>query len=164
MIASIRSVLNELIQSKRRIPLVIFDEAHLLPDTAFEQLRLLFSTSMDSQSLGALLLVGQPELRRILRLAPHEAFFQRLTTIYHLSPLDLAQTTAYIRHHIQFAGHLGGSLFADDATTRIYDHTKGVPRLINRLCVHALIAGAIDNKTLIEESLVRKAIADLEQA
>lgn len=164
MIASIRSVLNELIQSKRRTPLVIFDEAHLLPDTAFEQLRLLFSTSMDSQSLGALLLVGQPELRRILRLAPHEAFFQRLTTIYHLSPLDLAQTTAYIRHHVQFAGYLGGPLFADDAITRIYDHTKGVPRLINRLCIHALIAGAIENKSLIEESLVRKAIADLEQS
>jgi len=164
MVARIRTVFDDLIHSKRRIPFVIFDEAHLLPDVAFEQLRLLFSTSMDSQSLGTLLLVGQPELRRILRLAVHEAFFQRLTTIFHLSPLDLAQTTAYIRHHVQFAGHLGGSLFTDDAVTRIYDHTKGVPRLVNRLCIHALIAGAIENKSLIEESLVRKAIADLEQA
>jgi len=155
MVARIRTVFDDLIHSKRRIPFVIFDEAHLLPDVAFEQLRLLFSTSMDSQSLGTLLLVGQPELRRILRLAVHEAFFQRLTTIFHLSPLDLAQTTAYIRHHVQFAGHLGGSLFTDDAVTRIYDHTKGVPRLVNRLCIHALIAGAIENKSLIEESLVR---------
>lgn len=163
MVARIRIVLDDLIQNKRRIPFVIFDEAHLLPDVAFEQLRLLFSTSMDSQSLGVLLLVGQPELRRTLRLAAHEAFFQRLTTIYHLSPLDLAQNTAYIRHHVQFAGYLSGQLFTDDAVTRIYDHTKGVPRLINRLCIHALIAGAIENKTLIEESLVRKAIADLDQ-
>ena len=162
MIARIRTVLDDLIHSKRRIPFVIFDEAHLLPAAAFEQLRLLFSTSMDSQSLGALLLVGQPELHRILRLAVHEAFHQRLTTIYHLPPLNLSQTTAYIRHHVQFAGHLGNSLFTDDAIARIYDHTKGVPRLINRLCIHALIAGAIENKSIIEESLVRKAIADLD--
>jgi type II secretory pathway predicted ATPase ExeA len=39
---------------------------------------------MDSESLGTLLLVGHPELRCTLRLASHEAFFQRLTTTYRL--------------------------------------------------------------------------------
>ena len=101
MVARIRSVFEDLLLNKHRTPLLILDEAHFLPDTAFEQLRLLFSSHMDSQSLGALLLVGQPELRRTLRLATHEAFFQRLTTSFHLPPLDLAQSLAYIRHHIQ---------------------------------------------------------------
>jgi type II secretory pathway predicted ATPase ExeA len=62
---------------------MILDEAHAFPDIAFDPLRLLFSTQMDSQSLGALLLLGHPELRRTMRLAFHEAFFQRLTTTYH---------------------------------------------------------------------------------
>jgi ABC-type transport system involved in cytochrome c biogenesis ATPase subunit len=64
MVAKIRSVFEDLIQNKHRIPVVILDEAHALPDTAFDPFRLLFSTQMDSQSLGTLLLVGHPELRR----------------------------------------------------------------------------------------------------
>jgi type II secretory pathway predicted ATPase ExeA len=163
MVARIRSVFEDLISSKHRIPFLILDEAQLLPDSAFEQFRLLFSTSMDSQSLGALLLVGQPELRRTLRLASHEAFFQRLTTSYHLPPLDLSQTIAYIRHHIQLSGYKAGVLFPDDALARIYDYTKGIPRQINRLCTTALLVGMADKKQVIEESLIRKAVADLDQ-
>jgi type II secretory pathway predicted ATPase ExeA len=119
---------------------------------------------MDSQSLGALLLVGQPELRRTLRMASHEAFFQRLTTFFHLPPLDLTQSMAYIRHQILFSGYKGGSLFSDDALARIYDYTKGVPRQMNRLCTTALLVGMTDNKQILDESSIRKAIAELDQA
>jgi type II secretory pathway predicted ATPase ExeA len=163
MVARIRFVFEDLLTSKHRTPFLILDEAHLLPDTAFEQLRLLFSAQMDSQSLGALLLVGQPELRRTLRLASHEAFFQRLTTTYHLPPLDLPQSMAYIRHQITFSGYKGGGLFADDALARIYDFTKGIPRQINRLCTTALLVGMADGKQILEESAIRKAIAELDQ-
>jgi type II secretory pathway predicted ATPase ExeA len=164
MVARIRSALEDLLLSKHRTPLIILDEAQLLPAPAFEQLRLLFSSHMDSQSLGALLLVGQTELRRTLRLALHEAFSQRLTTSFHLPPLDLAQSLAYIRHNIQFSGYKGGSLFTDDALTRIYDYTKGIPRQINRLCTTALLVGVSEQKQILEESSIRKAIAELDQA
>jgi len=163
MVARIRSVFEDLLLNKHRTPLLILDEAQFLPDTAFEQLRLLFSSHMDSQSLGALLLVGQTELRRTLRLAAHEAFFQRLTTSFHLPPLDLAQSLAYIRHNIQLSGYKSGSLFSDDALTRIYDYTKGIPRQINRLCTTALLVGMADQKQILDESTIRKAIAELDQ-
>jgi type II secretory pathway predicted ATPase ExeA len=164
MVALIRSALEDLIVNKHRTPFLILDEAHLLPDDVFEQLRLLFSSHMDSQSLGALLLVGQPELRRTLRMVSHEAFFQRLTTTFHLSPLDLSQSMDYIRHQIRFSGYKGSNLFSDEALTRIYDYTKGVPRLMNRLCTTALLVGMTEGKQILEESAVRKAIADLDQA
>ena len=144
-------MLDDLLTNKHRTPFLILDEAHLLPDSV-EQLRLLFSTQMDSQSLGALLLVGQPELRRTLRLANHEVFYQRLTTTYHLPPLDLTQSMAYIRHQITFSGYKGGSLFADDTLARIYDYTKGIPRQMNRLCTTALLVGMADQKQILEES------------
>lgn len=164
MVARIRFVFDDLLSNKHRTPFLILDEAHLLPDTAFEQLRLLFSTHMDSQSLGALLLVGQPELRRTLRLATHEPFFQRMSTAYHLLPLDLPQSMAYIRHHITFSGYKTGTLFTDDALVRICDYTKGIPRQINRLCTTALLVGMADQKQVLEESAIRKAIAELDQA
>jgi type II secretory pathway predicted ATPase ExeA len=162
MVARIRFVFEDLLTNKQRTPFLILDEAHLLPDPAFEQLRLLFSTHMDSQSLGALLLVGQPELRRTLRMASHEAFYQRLTTTSQLPPLDLPQSMAYIRHQIAFSGYKAGHLFSDDALTRIYDFTKGIPRQMNRLCTTALLVGMADQKQILEESSIRKAIAELE--
>jgi type II secretory pathway predicted ATPase ExeA len=162
-VARIRTAFHELLHTKHRLPVVILDEAHLLPPTVFEPLRLLFSAEMDSQSLGVLLLVGQPELRHTLRLAAYEAFYQRITTQYHLPPLDLAQTIAYVRHQVQLSGYKAGNIFTDDALARIYEATKGVPRLINRLCDMALIVGMVEKKQILEESAIRKALADLEQ-
>ena len=162
MVARIRLALDEQL-NKQRIPFLILDEAHLLPENAFEQLRLLLSTHMDSQSLAALLLVGQPELRRTLRLATHQAFAQRLTTSFHLPPLDLTQAMAYIHHQVTFSGYKGGSLFSDDALTSIYDSSKGVPRQMNRLCITALLVGMADQKHILDEATIRKAIAELDQ-
>jgi type II secretory pathway predicted ATPase ExeA len=163
LVARLRAAFEELIQTKHRFPVILLDEAHLLPSTAFEPLRLLLSAHMDSQALGALVLIGHPELATTLRLSTNQAFNQRLALRYHLASLDLQLTIAYIQHHLGVAGYTGSQLFTDDAIVRIFDYTKGVPRQINRVCITALMAGTIDRKSVLEESLVRKAIADLEQ-
>ena len=162
MVAALRQAFAELVSAKRRLPLVIIDEAHLLTSPMLEQLRLLCSDQMDSQTLATLLLVGQPVLRRTLQLTVHEAFNQRLSTRYQLEPLDLTQTIAYIRHHARVAGHSAKTLFTDDAMSRIFEYTKGVPRRINQVCTTALMAGLLEQKTVLDESTVRKAIADLD--
>jgi type II secretory pathway predicted ATPase ExeA len=162
MLARIRAAFEDALVNKRRAPLVILDEAHLLTQAMLEQLRLLFSDKMDSQSLATLLLVGHPDLRRTLHLTVHEAFNQRLTVRYHLGPLDLQETLAYVRHHVRVAGFTASPLFTDDAITRIFEYTKGLPRRINQVCTTALMAGLIDQKSLLDESTVRKAIADIE--
>jgi general secretion pathway protein A len=162
MVTAIRAAFDDLVSSKRRVPLVIIDEAHLLSQPMLEQLRLLFSDKMDSQSLATLLLVGHPSLRTTLRLTVHEAFHQRLTMRYYLPPLDLQETLGYVKHHLRVAGFTTGTLFTDDAITRIFDYTKGFPRRINQVCTTALMAGMIDKKEVIDETSVRKAIADLE--
>jgi type II secretory pathway predicted ATPase ExeA len=161
-VSAIRAAFDDLLSSKRRAPLVIVDEAHLLSQPMLEQLRLLFSCKMDSQSLATLLLVGHPSLRTSLRLTVHEAFCQRLSVRYHLPPLDLQETLGYVKHHAQVAGFTAGTLFTDDAITRIFEYTKGLPRRINQVCTTALMAGMIDQKSVIDETSVRKAIADLE--
>jgi type II secretory pathway predicted ATPase ExeA len=90
--------------------LVVLDEAHLLTQAMLEQLRLLFSDKMDSQSLATLALVGHPDLRRTLHLSVHEAFTQRLAVRYHLGPLDLQEPIGYIKHQVRIAGYTAGPL------------------------------------------------------
>lgn len=163
MVARLRSAFQDLSLHKHRAPVVILDEAHLLTQPMLDQLRLLFSDQMDSQSLATLLLVGHPDLRRTLRLAVHEALSQRLSVRYHLGPLDLAETLGYVKHQVRFAGYAANSLFTDDAVARLFDYTKGLPRRINQVCTTALMAGLIDQKSVIDESTLRKAIAEIDQ-
>jgi type II secretory pathway predicted ATPase ExeA len=161
--------------NKRRTLLVIIDEAHLLTQPMLEELCLLFCDKMDSESLATLILVGHPDLLRTLHLSVNEAFYQRLAMRYHLGPLDLPETTpalapersagasvGYVRHHVKVAGYNAGQLFTDDAVTRIFEYTKGVPRRINQLGHTALMTGLIDNKATLDDSTIRKAIADIE--
>ena len=161
MVARIRTALGDLQLTKRRLAVVILDEAHLLTQSMFEQLRLLLADKMDSESLATLVLVGPPNLRQTLHLSVNEAFHQRLVIRAHLSPLDLAETIGYVRHHVKIAGYNGSTLFTDDAIQRIYENTKGVPRRINQLCTTALIAGMLDQKQILDESTLRKAIAEM---
>ena len=58
-------------------PILIVDEAHLLRSDVLEDLRLLTNYEMDSQNRLCLILIGQPQLRRRLGMAVHEAFNQR---------------------------------------------------------------------------------------
>lgn len=162
LVARLRDAFTDLLTAKRRVPIVILDEAHLLAQTMLEQLRLLFSDQMDSQSLATVVLVGHPDLRRTLHLAVHEAFSQRLAVRYHLGPLDLAETVGYVRHHVRAAGYTTGPLFTDDAVARIYEYTQGLPRRINQVCTTALMAGLLDQKQLLDETTIRKALAELD--
>ncbi len=61
----------ELNERGKRVVLVL-DEAHLLDADQLEELRLLTNADMDSRSPGAVLLVGQPTLRRRIKLAPSQ--------------------------------------------------------------------------------------------
>jgi general secretion pathway protein A len=106
--------------------------------------------------------MGIAGYRLIVRLAVHEAFAQRLAVRYHLGPLDLQETIGYIKHQLRVAGASQGTLITDDALTRVFDYTKGIPRRINQVCTTALMAARIDQKTVIEESTLRKAIAELD--
>jgi len=91
LLPQLRSTLHDLAR-KGRYVLLIVDEAHLLPPELFDQLRFLLNNEMDSASLIALVLLGQPDLAHKLRFAPYEALHQRIAVRFHLKPFDLEET------------------------------------------------------------------------
>jgi len=164
MVLCIRRAFDVLTNERKKTPVVIVDEAHLLDQRMLEELRLLLNVRMDSQAAAALVLVGHTELRRTLRLSIHEALWQRTSVRYHLRPLDLTETGAYIRHQIEVAGYRGQALFSDGFIAKAYDYTKGIPRQINLVCTHALMAGCAEQKQVLDEQVLRQVVADLETA
>ena len=138
---------------------LIIDDAHLLDADQLEQVRLLSNDQMDSASLLAVVLLGQPTLRRVIRRGSYAALDQRIAVRYQLAPLDAAQAGDYLRHHLQIAGR-ADPLFADDAIAAITHAARGLPRQIGNLALAALIAAAARNNRLVDHDAALAAIAD----
>jgi len=121
----------------RRVVL-IFDEAQNLSVESLEELRMLTNINSDKDEVLQLILVGQPELRDLIRNPGLEQLAQRIAVSYHLEPLDAETTAEFIAHRLRCVGGTGKEI--DPAChARIHEVTRGVPRLINQICDMALL-------------------------
>ena len=143
-----------------RTPVLVIDEAHLLDHGQLEAVRMLTNHDLDSTSPFACLLVGQPTLRRRMKLGVLAALDQRIALRYAMPPITPDETHSYLRHHLTLAGR-SDTLFTDDATTLIHQTSRGYPRAINNLAVQALIAAFATNKTIVDETSARAAITEV---
>jgi type II secretory pathway predicted ATPase ExeA len=142
-------------------PLLIVDEAQLLSAPgAWEDLRLLLNLQLDDENLFGLILLGQPELRDRLARPRYQSFAQRIGMAYHIGPLDLADTSAYIAHRCTIAGRTE-ALFQDDAVAAVFRGTGGIPRKINTVCQGALLVAAARSASRIEATIIEEVLDDL---
>src|SRR5260370_11864923 len=108
----------EAAERHRRV-VIIVDEAHLLDPAQLEELRLLTNAEMDSASPFAAILAGQPTLSRQLRMGMFAALDQRIATRFTIKPMDLAESPAYLKHHLPLPGR-HEPLLPDDATAPLH--------------------------------------------
>jgi len=116
----------------RRV-ILIFDEAQNLTRESLEELRMFTNINSNKDELLQLVLVGQPELRDIVRRADLTQFAQRVAANFHLSAMDAPTVRAYISHRLKVAG-AAHEIFSLPAADMIHAATGGVPRLVNQLC------------------------------
>lgn len=143
-----------------RVPVVAIDEAHLLSHAQLEALRMLTNHELDSGALFACLLIGQPTLRRRVKLGALAALDQRIAVRYHMTGMNLEETAGYLRHHLQLAGR-ADTLFSDDAITLIHQTSRGYPRAVNNLAIQALLAAYAEGKAIVDESSARTAVTEV---
>ncbi|GAB2650905.1 ExeA family protein [Arenimonas aestuarii] len=135
---------------------LIIDEAQNLSPEALEQVRLLTNLETPTQKLLQILLLGQPELRDMLARPDLRQLAQRVTARFHLTPMDGAETEAYLRHRFSVAGGTRFP-FTKLAVKRIHHHAGGVPRLVNIIAERALLAGYAHDQIQVGESWVDRA-------
>jgi general secretion pathway protein A len=151
-------------QEKRRVVLII-DEAQNLPDNTIEEIRMLSNLEAEQELLIQIILVGQPELRQKLRQPNLKQFLQRVTVHYHLQHLNKDEVREYIRHRLHVAGCPSyATLFTEDATSKIWEASRGVPRMINYICDLALVHGYSDGKTVIDIQIIEAVINSRNQS
>ncbi len=147
-------------QERGKTVTVIIDEAHMADAETLEGLRCLANAGMDAAPPFCLLLLGQPSLRRRLRLGAFTALEQRVGLRYALTGLDLPECASYITHHLTLAGR-SDHLFSDDAIALIHQVSRGLPRVINNLALQSLVAAFAAGKAIVDESSARAAVAEV---
>jgi hypothetical protein len=126
-----------LAHARGRRLLIVIDEAQALAPEVLEQLRLL--TNLDwSGSKLQVMLIGQPEMRRMLERPELEPLAQRIVVRYHLEALSESETAAYIAHRLHVAGLLLPLPFDGESLALIHRLSGGIPRRINVLCDRTL--------------------------
>lgn len=153
------ALLTEESERGRKV-VVVLDEAHLLDAEQLEGLRLLTNAELDSRSPFSCLLVGQPTLRRRIRLGAFAALDQRVALRYSMTGMDHKETAGYVGHHLQLAGR-SDTIFSDDALALIHQVSRGLPRAVNNLATQSLVAAFADNKSIVDESSARAAVTEV---
>lgn len=147
-------------QGKRVV--IIVDEAQNLSVDMLEELRMLSNMNADGDDLLQLVLVGQPQLRDLLRRPELAQFVQRISSDFHLTALDADEVEAYINHRLQTAG-AQWRIFPPQTARRIAEATRGVPRLINVLCDLCLVYGFAADQKVIGEDLLSEFLSGARQ-
>jgi general secretion pathway protein A len=145
----------------RASAVLIIDEAQNLPLKVLEQIRILSNLETDKDKLLQIVLVGQLDLKTLLRSPEMRQLDQRVSIRYELKPLTRSEVAAYIAHRLALAG--GSSVsFEERALQLIHKYAKGIPRLVNLICDRTLLTAYSARTNRISPGLVQSAVNSLE--
>jgi len=145
--------------SEGRRVILLIDEAQNLSVEGLEELRMLTNINSNKDELLQLVLVGQPELRQMIMRPELRQFAQRITATYHISALDRAAVGGYIQHRLVHVGGTGAE-FTSGAVDLITEHSRGIPRLVNKLCDFSMVYAATEERHVVDEAIVEEVLDD----
>src|SRR5215472_7875068 len=135
---------------------LIVDEAQNLSSDVLEEIRLLTNLETSTEKLLQIVLAGQPELEEKLKAPSLRQLRQRITLRCRTAPLSLEETFGYVAERLRIAGANGEPVFSKEAIETVHLYSRGIPRVVNLLCEHAMIAAYVDDLRPIPAHLVEQ--------
>jgi general secretion pathway protein A len=148
-------------RSKGHRVVVIIDEAQDLQPNVLEQLRLLSNLETDTEKLIQIVLIGQPELDKVLAKEGLRQLRQRITIKWELLPLNLEETRGYIQHRLNVALGKGKVRFSREAVEMVFRYSRGIPRMINVVSDRTLLIAFTQSTKKITPKIVKLAVSDI---
>ncbi len=140
---------------------IIIDDAQTMSVEVLEDLRLLSNLETDKEKMLQMVIVGQPELEDNLSRPEMRQLRQRIFVNCRLKHLKPSEVESYIDRRLFIAGSSGQVQFSTGAKRAIAKSSKGVPRVINKICDYALTAGYVADEFVIRKIHVKRALAEL---
>jgi len=141
---------------------LIIDEAQNMRFSALETVRMLSNLETEKEKLLQIVLVGQPQLKDKLNAPELVQLKQRIAVRFHIRALNEQEVANYIQHRLSVAGSQGRIVFSTAAIQAIFDHTGGVPRLINILADKALLRGFVKEIFTLDQLHIQDCIKELD--
>src|SRR5580704_13540392 len=135
---------------------LIVDEAQNLAPEVLEEIRLLTNLETSTEKLLQIVLTGQPELEEKLKMPSLRQLRQRITLRCRTAPLSLEETFGYVAERLRIAGANGEPIFSKEAIETVSLYSRGIPRVVNLLCEHALINAYVDHLRPVPAHLVEE--------
>ncbi|HYB60882.1 MAG TPA: AAA family ATPase [Methylomirabilota bacterium] len=139
---------------------LIVDEAQNLSPQMLEEIRLLTNLETSTEKLLQIVLAGQPELEQKLNQPQLRQLRQRVTLWARTRTLTLEETRGYIHERLNIGGSGDGEVFAPQAIEAVYRYARGIPRVTNLLCEHALISAFVDQVKPVSAAIVEEVARD----
>jgi general secretion pathway protein A len=148
--------------NRGRRTILIVDEAQNLSIHDLEELRMLSNINVDKHQILQLILVGQPQLKDLLRTPQLVQFAQRVSSDFHLKPLAPSEVARYINFRLEAVG-ASSPVFTAEACDLIARVSRGIPRTINILCDTALVYGFAGQTKKITPVVIELVIENKQQ-
>jgi type II secretory pathway predicted ATPase ExeA len=153
-----RERLNTHADSHGPRPMLILDDAENTPPETLDILRRLTNWELDAGDHFAVLVVGTEDLLLTLRHPLLEPLRSRFLYVHHLRPFTLEDTRNYVRFHLTASGG-SDELLTDGAVQEVFQASRGAPRLINQLVLHAMIGGVLHGVDRLDQPFLKRAVA-----
>src|SRR6202140_4378145 len=141
---------------------LIVDEAQNLSPQMLEEIRLLTNLETSTEKLLQIVLAGQPELDQKLNQPQLRQLRQRITLRAKTRQLTLDETRGYIEERLRIAGAENTDIFSPESIVAVHRYARGIPRVTNLLCEHALVSAFVDQKNPVPPEIIEEVAHDFE--
>jgi general secretion pathway protein A len=158
------AALNHWLVQRRKMgdtPVLIIDEAQAISLRTLDRLNLLLSLEIGGSKLLQIILVGQPELESKLRSPELWQLQQRIISQCRLAPLTYDETSAYIKWRMENSG-CTKTIFSEDSLKAVHLCSRGIPRVVNSVCEHALMAAFSEKSKEVTRGTIWRVAGDFD--
>ncbi len=148
--------------SAGKTAVLIVDEAQNLSKDVLEEIRMLTNLETSTEKLLQIILCGQPELEAMMKDPSLRQLRQRIAIRARTHPLTLEETGKYVNVRLAIAGASADPIFSTESVESIFEYSRGIPRVINLLCEHALITGFADQLRPIPARVLKQVAKEFE--
>ena len=159
ILEALEAVLIERYAQGRRV-VVVVDEAHSMPASTLEEIRLLSNLETTQHKLIKIVLFGQPELDVLLDAPQLRQVKDRISHRFELQPFSAAEASAYLMFRLHKAGWKGGELFDAAALKLLAQASEGRTRKLNMLADKSMLAAFAQGVSQVGVEQVRRAASD----
>ncbi|MCE9615098.1 MAG: AAA family ATPase [Lentisphaerae bacterium] len=152
LIKMVSNAIIDLYREGRKLVLLI-DECHFLDADGLHIVRTISNVEIPERKLTTCLLFGEARFATRLNRPGYESLRNRMFFRSELPPMTADDCAQYIKFRTLVAGRIA-DLFDADALRAVAEHTGGICRSVNKLCMLALIEGSIRRQPLIDRATI----------